>query len=75
VKHYSNCWDGEILHSSKSLTQIQEEMRCDMKIGQFEVKFSDDSTLKVNCADITQAANIATGLKPLLEIISIAKIW
>ena len=46
-----------------------------MKIGQFEVTFKDNSTLKVNCADITQAACIATGLKPLLEIISIAKVW
>ena len=48
-------------------------MRCDMRIGQFEVKFSDDSTLKVNCSDVMQAAAIATGLKPALEIISVFK--
>lgn len=45
-----------------------------MNAGQYEVKYSNGSGLKVNCSNITQAVGCATAAHPSLEIVAVNKV-
>lgn len=45
-----------------------------MNAGQYEVKYSNGSGLKVNCSNIIQAVGCATAAHPSFEIVSVNKV-
>lgn len=71
--HLSDGWDEEILSQLSSL-ENGKETRCDMNAGQYEVKYSNGSGLKLNCSNIIQAVGCATAAHPSFEIVSVNKV-